>query len=64
MKYRAPRVHSWCRSLTRKLAVIIRIRLCIQPWASSWRIAASTTGNPVRPAAQAAKSASACSPVE
>ena len=31
MKCRAPCCHSRCRSLTRKLATIIRTRLCIQP---------------------------------
>ena len=44
MKNRAPRVQSTWRSLTRKLAVIIRTRLCIQPSATSWRIPASTIG--------------------
>ena len=34
------------RSFTRKLAVIMRTRLCIQPVATSWRMPASTIGNP------------------
>ena len=51
MKNRAPRVQSTWRSLTRKLAVIIRTRLCIQPSATSWRIPASTIGKPGAPVA-------------
>ncbi len=43
-KWRAPCGHQMCRSLTRKLAVIIRTRLCIHPSASSWRMPASTMG--------------------
>ena len=31
----------------------MRARLCIQPVAASWRMAASTTGKPVRPSRQA-----------
>ena len=57
MKCRAPCGHHTCRSLTRKLAVTIRTRLCIQPVAASWRIPASTNGNPVRPARHASKPA-------
>ena len=44
MKWASPRRQSIRRSLARKLAAIIRARLCIQPLAASWRIAASTTG--------------------
>ena len=57
MKCRAPCCHSRCRSLTRKLATIIRTRLCIQPVARSWRMPASTIGNPVRPSFQASRAA-------
>ena len=53
MKCRAPCCHSRCRSLTRKLATIIRTRLCIQPVARSCRMPASTIGKPVRPSCQA-----------
>ena len=63
MKNRAPRNQSTWRSLTRKLAVIMRTRLCIQPSATSWRIPASTIGNPVRPAHHAAKRSSDRVPV-
>ena len=38
MKCRAPCCHSMCRSLTRKLATIIRTRLCIQPSPRSCRM--------------------------
>ena len=41
--------------MTRKLATIIRTRLCIHPSAASWRMPASTIGYPVRPSAQARK---------
>jgi hypothetical protein len=34
---------------------IMRARLCIQPVLRSWRMAASTIGNPVRPAHHASK---------
>ncbi len=59
MKCRAPCVHSMCRSLTRNDATIIRTRLCIQPWPSSWRIPASTIGKPVRPAHHASNASEA-----
>ena len=49
-KWRAPHHHGRWRSLTRKLAVTIRTRLCIQPMPSSWRMPASTSGKPVVPA--------------
>ncbi len=52
MKCRAPSCHATCRSFTRKLATIMRTRLCIQPSASSWRMPASTTGNPSAPPAR------------
>ena len=48
--------------MTRKLATIIRTRLCIHASPSNWRIPASTMGYPVRPSAQAAKRASAAAP--
>ena len=51
MNHRAPRVQSMWRSFTRKLATIMRTRLCIQPSACSWRIPASTIGYPVLPGA-------------
>ena len=51
MNHRAPRVQSTWRSFTRKLATIMRTRLCIQPSACSWRIPASTIGYPVLPRA-------------
>ena len=59
MKNRAPRVQSTWRSLTRKLAVIIRTRLCIQPSATSCRMPASTIGKPVVPSHHARKRSSA-----
>ena len=54
MKWRSPSRQSCWRSLVRNEPTIIRARLCIQPVAASWRIAASTTGKPVRPSRQAA----------
>ena len=39
-----PRVPFWSRMKLRNAPTIRRPRLCIQPVASSWRIAASTTG--------------------
>ena len=52
MNHRAPHCQGRCRSLTRKLAAIMRTRLCIQPVAASCRIPASTMPNPVVPAHQ------------
>ena len=43
-KYRSPKRQSTCRSLTRKLALTIRNRLCINPVAFNCRIAASISG--------------------
>ena len=63
MKCRAPRHQGRCRSLTRKLATIMRTRLCIQAFSRSWRIPASTIGKPVRPCAHASKCASASAPL-
>ena len=63
MKCRAPHHHGRCRSLTRKLATIMRTRLCIQACSRSWRIPASTIGKPVRPAHQASNARSAAGPV-
>lgn len=50
---RAPSFHEIRRSFTRKLATIIRTRLCIHPVCQSCRMPASTIGNPVRPRCQA-----------
>ena len=58
MKCRAPHHHGRCRSLTRKLATIMRTRLCIQACSRSCRIPASTIGKPVRPARQASNARS------
>ena len=44
------------RSLVRNMDVIMRSRLCMKPSAESWRIPASTMGNPVRPSHHRAKS--------
>ncbi len=44
MNQRSPSCQLMSRSLTRNDAEIIRARLCIQPVAANWRIAASTTG--------------------
>ena len=46
MKCRAPRCQGRCRSLTRKLATIMRTRLCIHAIESSCRMPASTIGSP------------------
>jgi len=62
MKCSAPRCQCTCRSLTRNDATIMRTRLCIQPSARSCRIPASTSGYPVRPAAQAATRAASTAP--
>ncbi len=43
------------KSLARNDATIMRHRLCIHPVSRSWRMAASTMGNPVRPSHQASK---------
>ncbi len=44
--------------MVRKLATIMRNRLCIQPVALSWRMAASTIGKPVSPRCRACRAAS------
>ena len=41
------------KEIMEKVATTIRVRLCIQPSARSWRIAASTIGYPVIPSHQA-----------
>jgi hypothetical protein len=63
MNHLAPRVHATCRSLTRKLATIIRTRFGIHASARSWRMPASTSGYPVRPCDQASNRSSASLPV-
>ena len=53
MKAVSPQRQSQIRSLTKNEATTMRQRLCIQPLALSWRMAASTNGMPVRPKRQA-----------
>ena len=46
--HRSPACHGSGKSFTRKLAMTIRARLCIQPVFHNSRMPASTIGNPVR----------------